>query len=304
MSKHDKLAGLASIGESIGDFDRTVPAAAGPRALPADQVGRERSKDVWSIEVDRIVPDPDQPRKEFDGDALVRLAESLKTRGQLQPIQVRWDTGLGRYVVLMGERRWRAAQAAGLAKLQCVVREKAPDDDERLSLQLVENCLREDLSPMEQARAFRTLMDRRGWTQEKLAAELAVSRTIVVRALSLLKLPDAVQEHVEQGGLAPSVAYELSKVDDPDEQVRLAAATVKGGLTRDDVAKQVRTTAAKKKKPAAKKLPPALVWRLNGYRVEVARKAGVDALEAAAVLEEAAARVRELIAGKAGQEAA
>jgi len=278
MSKHDKLMSLATISESLGDFERAAPAAPGPRAMPAEQVGRERSKDVWSIEVDRIVPDPDQPRKEFEPEALERLAESLRTKGQLQPIQVRWDAALERYVILTGERRWRAAQMAGMTRIQCSVRTAQIDDSERLSIQLIENCLREDLSPMEQARAFRTLMDQQGWTQEKLAAELAVSRSIVVRALSLLKLPDAVAEQVEQGGLPPSVAHEIAKLDDPAEQVRLAVATVKQGLTHKDVASQVRRPKAK---PKAARVPSVVVIRIQGFRLEVSRKAGVsrDALE-------------------------
>jgi len=300
--KHEMLnANLGNIRESLGNFDRSAPASAiGPRAASPKMVGVTRSRDVSEIEIDRIAPDPDQPRKEFDAEALERLAESLRTRGQLQPIQVRWSDDAGRYVVLIGERRWRAAQIAGLTKLQCVVREAAIGDDERLSIQLIENALREDLSPVEQARAFRTLMHRQGWTGERLADELAVSKSQVAKALSLLKLPAAVQEQVEQGGLAPSAAYELAKLDDPTAQVRLAAAVVEQGLTRDDVVKQVRgASTARKKKPAVKKLPPAMVWRLNGYRVEVARKAGVEAREAVAVLREAAARIEASLEGDA-----
>lgn len=298
--KHEMLnANLSNIRESLGNFDRTTSApAVGPRAASPKMVGVTRSRDVSEIELDRIVPDPDQPRKEFDPDALERLAESLKTRGQLQPIQVRWSDDAGRYVVLLGERRWRAAQMAGMTKIQCVVRETVLGDDERLSIQLIENALREDLSPVEQARAFRILMDRQGWTGERLADELTVSKSQVAKTLSLLKLPAAVQEQVEQGGLAPSAAYELARLDDPIEQIRLATTATEQGLTRDDVARQVRTSSpSRKKKPTAKKLPPAMVWRFNGYRVEVSRKAGVDAGEAAAALEEAAARLRATIVG-------
>lgn len=306
MSKFEKLMGLSSIGESVGDFDRSTPppSSLGPRSIAADQVGKERSKDVYAIDVDRIIPDPDQPRKEFDADALARLAESLKTRGQLQPIQVRWDEGAGRYVVLLGERRWRAAQSAGLTKLQCIVRSAPLASDEKLSLQLVENALREDLSPLEQARAFRTLMDRQGWNQERLAEELAVSRALVYRSLSLLKLPASIQDEVEQGALAPSAAYEIAKLDDPAAQVRLATVAAEQGLTRDDVAKQVRKSPLKKRTASAKKLPTARVWRVDGYRVEISRKSGVDSAAILTVLEEITARLRDELAGIGGQEAA
>lgn len=304
MSKFDKFAGLASVAESVGARRNETPATnRGPVAIPADQVGRERAKNAWSIEVDRIVPDPDQPRKEFDPDAIARLAESLKTRGQLQPIQVRWDAGLERFVVLMGERRWRAAQAAGLSKLQCIVRDDPIDDDQRLALQLVENCLREDLAPVEQARAFRILMDSRGWNQERLAEELAVTPMLVSRALGLLRLPAEVQEKVDAGALAASSAHEIAKLDDPTAQVRIATAAVEQGLTRDDVARQVRRSPSKKKVPAAKKLPAARVWRVEGCRVEVSRKSGVDHATARAALVEALARLDAEL-GEATAEAA
>jgi len=293
VSKRDQFMGLSTLSESVGARRReggaTGPA---PVALPADQVGRERARNAWAIDVDRIVPDPTQPRREFDEEALGRMAQSLKARGQLQPIQVRWDAAVERFVILMGERRWRAAQLAGMPKLHCVVRDEPLSDEQRLALQVIENCLREDLSPMEQARAFKTLMERQGWTQEQLAAELALSRTAVVRALSLLKLPGAVQDQVEQGGVAPSVAHELAKLDDPAEQIRLADATVKQGLTHKDVAVQVRRP-SKAKKVKAARVPTTVVLRVMGFRIEVSRKAGVPREDLEAVLLAALAQLKE-----------
>lgn len=301
MSKLDKFIGLSSLAESVGRRNVAAPASAGSFSLPPEQIGRDRAKDVWMIDLDRIVPDPDQPRKEFEADAIERLAASLQTKGQLQPIQVRWDAGLERFVVLMGERRWRAAHAAGLVKLQCVVREATLSDDERLSLQVIENCLREDLKPIEQARAFQGLMARQGWTQEQLASELAVSRTIVVRALSLLKLPEPVQAQVEQGGLTPSAAHELAKLDDPAEQIRLAEATVKHGLTHKDVVAQVRRP---QKKTKAVRVPSAVVLRVQGFRLEISRKTGVPRNTVESVLVAALEQIRNDKAGDEGQEAA
>nr|WP_303652951.1 ParB/RepB/Spo0J family partition protein [Paludisphaera mucosa] len=253
--------------------------------------------DVAVIETGRIQPDTDQPRTEFDPEALERLAESLKTRGQLQPIQVRWDEGRGAYVIILGERRWRAAQLAGLATIRAVIRDGTLGDKEKLALQLVENCLREDLSPMEQARAFRSLMDRQGWTQEKLSEELAVSRTAIVRALSLLKLPAEIQDRVEQGGLAPSAAHEIAKLEDPTEQVRLAEETVRQGLGQKDLAARVKRTP--KGKPKAPKVPVRVVLKAQGFRVEVSRKAGVpsEAIEPLLL-----ALLDQLRVGKAGED--
>ncbi|MGE3819745.1 MAG: ParB/RepB/Spo0J family partition protein, partial [Isosphaeraceae bacterium] len=157
MSKRDELMkGLGNVRESMGDFEsagapRTTPAA-GPRTTPAHLVGVVRSKDVSQIAIDRIERDPTQPREDFDADALERLAQSLKTRGLLQPLRVRWDAGLDRYVILCGERRWRAARMAGLESLACVIIEGDLSPQERLAVQLVENALREDLRPIEQAK--------------------------------------------------------------------------------------------------------------------------------------------------------
>jgi len=302
VSKADLMASLAgNLDDSIG-LNRRPAAAVGANArpIPAQEVGRSRSKTSWEIEVDRIVPDPDQPRKEFEPEALDRLAESLRTRGQLQPIQVRWDAGLERFVILMGERRWRAAQVAGVKALSCVVRDGAIADGEKLSIQLVENCLREDLSPVDQAKAFRALMDLEGWAAERLAGQLAISKASVIKALSLLNLPESIQEKVDSGDIPQSTAYEISKLDDPAAQIRLATAAAEQGLTRDDVVKQVRRSPSKKKAPAAKKLPAARVWRVEGCRVEVSRKSGVDHATARAALAEAMARLdAELAEGQA-----
>jgi len=276
--------------DSVGAHRRPGATHAAAPDVQADKVGRERSRDAYTIDIDRIVPDPDQPRKEFEPEALDRLADSLKTRGQLQPIQVRWDAAVDRYVVVMGERRWRAAQAAGLKTLSCVVRDGALGDGEKLSIQLVENCLREDLKPIEQAHAFRALMDREGWSHQRLAEELAVSQGTITRALSLLKLPESIRDRVEQGALSPSHAHEIAKLDDPREQIRLAETAVEQGLTRDDVAKQVK--ASPRKKAAAKKVQAVAVFRLGGYRIEVTRKAGIEPETASLALQEASQRIK------------
>jgi len=292
-----------NLDESLGALRKSGGPTPGVRAVPADSIGRERARDVWMIEVDRIAPDPDQPRKEFDPEALDRLAESIRTRGQLQPIQVRWNAELERFVILMGERRWRASQLAGLKSLACVVRDREIDDAEKLSIQLVENCLREDLSPVDQAKAFRSLMQSQGWSQDRVASELAISQASVAKALSILRLPETVQARVDSGDLAASVAYEIAKLDDPAAQVRLATEAAEQGFTREDVVKQVRRAPSKKKAPAAKKLPPARVWRIDGFRVEVGRKAGVDPAAALAAVEEVAARLRAELGGSQAEAA-
>ncbi len=127
---------------------RGVSAPVVAATIDPKKQGVARSQNTAEIRVDRIVRDANQPREEFDPEGLASLAESLKTRGQLQPIRVRWDEGRGVYVIVCGERRWRAAALAGLETLTCVIHEGEIDV---LAIQLIENALREDLKPIEQA---------------------------------------------------------------------------------------------------------------------------------------------------------
>lgn len=245
MSKLEEMKRSASLGGRPGAFPPGMsPAQATARPARLEGVRADRSAS-W-IALDRIEADPDQPRTEFDPEDLARLAESLRTKGQLQPIRVRWNEERSMYVVLAGERRWRAARQAGLAELQCVVHDGPLEDADKLGLQVIENALRSDLRPIEQARAYRRVLDAKGWTMTELAQELAIHPTTVARALSLLELPEAVQERVEQGGLSPSAAAEISKLASPVDQVAVAEAVAAQNLARDEVAAIVRTVKARK----------------------------------------------------------
>lgn len=234
----------ANIGESIDNTRRTgVLGGAGEAApvAPANRyAGLNRVKGALELPIDRVVADPNQPRQEFDAESLDRLAHSLKERGQIQPIRVRWSAELDKWVIVAGERRWRAAQLAGLAKLDAVETNAPQSAAEILMEQLVENCLREDLKPVEQARAFRVLMDTQGLNQQQLAETLRVSESQVTRAMALLALPAAVQEQVETGAIPPTVAYEVSKLPDPSEQVAIVDQVLRDGLTRSEVVEAVR----------------------------------------------------------------
>lgn len=217
--------------------------AAGPGA--EKYKGAARVKDAFSIELGRLARDPEQPRKEFDPEELERLAESLRTRGQLQPIRVRYDERLGRWVIVSGERRYRAAMTAGLATLVAVEAKGDVTPEDLLEDQLVENCVREDLKPIEQARAFRALIDRRGYSYRQLADVLSVSHQVVVRALALLGLPVELQEKVDAGTVSPTVAVEVGRVEDERERRELIAEVESGALTREDVVKVVRSRASR-----------------------------------------------------------
>jgi ParB family chromosome partitioning protein len=161
-------------------------------------------------------------------------------------------------VVLAGERRWRAARMAGLTELQCVIHDAPMAADERLALQLIENALRDDLRPVEQARAYKRLMEAKGWTMTELAAELKVHQTSISRALALLDLPSTVQVRVEQGALAPSTAAEIAKIDNPEEQQAVAEEAIASGLKRAEVAAVVQAVRAKRPVPEPRPEPVVL----------------------------------------------
>jgi ParB family chromosome partitioning protein len=324
MGKLDELrrSALSNIDESMGGGrNEVIPRVlgGGPRSAPARLQGITRSNSAAEIPLEKIVPDPDQPREEFDPEALQRLAESLKTRGQLQPIRVRWVESAERYMIVCGERRWRAAELAGLPTMSCVIADGPVSPSELLALQLVENLLREDLRPLEQAKGFKALMDANGWSGNQLAKSLGVAQPSVVRALALLELPDAIQDQVEGGTLAPATAYELSKVEDPEAQRDLAERVVTEGLNRAEVVEAVREVKATEKSRGGKatggkgkaskpskptRLPAEIKHRGNGgCRVLVQTTAKTVAGDVVAALRELADRL-EREAGERAQEAA
>lgn len=194
MNKFSRLSGL--VGSRLEADAQTNPRTVG--TTPA--VG------VVAIELGRIVPDPDQPRKTFDPDEINDLARSLKRDGQLEPIRVRYDAGQDKYVILVGERRFRASGVAGLPTVLAIVEDRELPRDRVIALQLIENALRSDLEPIEAARAYRDLMDAWGCTQSDLAYRLNISQSKVSRALALLDLPEAVAAGVRAGEVKPSAA--------------------------------------------------------------------------------------------------
>jgi ParB family chromosome partitioning protein len=240
MSKRDDLMRDAgNILESMGAGVPTAGTEARTSAVPVHLRGVDRMRDAKLIPLDLIEPDPGQPRKEFDPAGLTKLADSLRKRGQLQPVMVCWNDSQAAYVILTGERRWRAARQAGLEKLACIVRDRSMTEGELRAVQLIENCLREDLRPLEQAHAYRDLMAANEWSARRLAEELDLNHATVLRALALLELPDDIQRRVASGALAPSAAAELARLD-PDEAKALADRAATERLTRDQVAEAVR----------------------------------------------------------------
>jgi ParB family chromosome partitioning protein len=175
------------------------------------------TSNVQELPIGSIVANPRQPRKAFDDNTLRDLAQSLKRSGLLQPVVVRRHGQ--QFQIVVGERRWRAAGMAGMSHIPAVVREAT--DAETLELALVENLLREDLNPMEEAEAYQRLLGEFDWTQEDLGERVGKDRSSVANCLRLLKLPELIQDDLRAGRLTMGHARALLSLDSPAEQLKL-----------------------------------------------------------------------------------
>ncbi|MBA2564629.1 MAG: ParB/RepB/Spo0J family partition protein [Gemmatimonadetes bacterium] len=205
---------------------------------------------VREVPVARCAPNPGQPRSRFDDEAGKGLLESIRARGVLQPILVTADAA-GGYRIVAGERRWRAAQAAGLETIPALV--KSLNDREMVEVALVENLQREDLNAMEEARGYRRLAAEFDLTQAEIAERVAKDRSTVANALRLLDLPPEVQGFVEERRLSMTHARALLGLPSAEDQVLLAREIVARGLSARQVEARVRRSRAS----AGRRLPPS-----------------------------------------------
>jgi ParB family chromosome partitioning protein len=185
-----------------------------------------RDEELRELPVDLIAPSPTQPRRRFDQDSLQALAGSLGERGVLQPVLVRPRPG-GTYELVAGERRWRAAQIAGLTAIPALVRSR--DDAEALELALIENMAREDLSPIEEARACAALVEELGLTREEVGRRVGRGRVAVSNLVRLLDLPDEVIDLLQEGALSEGHGRALLMAEDHGARTRLARTAVQEG---------------------------------------------------------------------------
>lgn len=203
---------------------------------------------VQEIAIGDIDPNPDQPRRTFPEESLVQLAQSIQEQGVLQPLLVA-PGDFGRYLLVAGERRWRAARRAGLETVPCIVRSLSPA--QQMEIALIENLQREDLNPLEVAQGIQSLMKEFGYTQEQVAQRLSKSRPAVANLLRLLSLPEEVMELIRQGVLTAGHARVLAGLDSAEEQLLLAREAVEKGYS----VRQLEAVAAERKKAAAAKPP-------------------------------------------------
>ncbi len=204
------MASKHGLGRGLG----ALLAPSDPNPLPATAPA---GGGILEIPIDAIAPNPQQPRKTFEISTLNELAASMRQSGVIQPIVVR-ATGQG-YQLIVGERRWRAAKMAGLQSIPAVLREAT--DSQSLELALIENLLREDLNPMEEAEAYQRLLAQFAWTQEELAERVGKDRSSIANCLRLLRLPESIQADLRAGRLTMGHARALLSLESAADQLRL-----------------------------------------------------------------------------------
>jgi ParB family chromosome partitioning protein len=227
---------------------RGLSALLGDAAEAASDLAPVDRASINEIDIDLIRPNPEQPRTRFTEQALADLAKSIAANGIVQPIVVRPKDG--RYEIVAGERRWRAAQRAGLHRIPAAVKEVA--DDKLLELALIENIQRQELNPIEEAKAYRKLIDNIGLTQEEVSERVGRERSLVATTIRLLQLPDDVQGLVEEGKLSAGHGRAILMASDSAAQRRAARRVIEDGLSVRETERLVKQMGKTPGAPAPK----------------------------------------------------
>lgn len=293
MGKLDKLFGGSRGGDQTTASNLGVREAGHSVAtLPTearDEKLRYTKRDMSAkvIGLSRIIA-KEQVRKDFDEADLNELAHSLKTVGQTNPCLVYWSEADERYVIIAGERRFRAAKLAGLKTLDCKVHPSEPDEAELVELQFVENAVRTDLNPIEEAESYRRLKELKGFSAVQLAERIGKNHSTVSRSLQLLKLPEEIQEHVAKARVPMSVAREIVKLKDEAAQITMAEAYLRGELTTSQ-AQAVTSKKVHAKRSATSRLKK---FTHQGLGVAATLKRGQTNADLIDALEEWVAKLR------------
>lgn len=248
--------------ESIG----IRPEAESSNLLPAFSANQVDTLNATIIPVNQIIADPQQPRTQFDEASLKRLAQSIQRKGQLSPIRVRWSEERRCWIIISGERRWRACQLAGLTTIHCCIQTGEQTSSHIREEQLVENLLREELNPIDEARAFQTLIEINQWTNKQLAEALSIPASKVTRTLALLKLSHAVQSKITTGEIPARTAYEISRL--PSEAARESVAQ-QAVAEKWTLAKTKRSMANREHKRQSRQAPQLTFYVEGEWRVVV-----------------------------------
>jgi len=224
---------------------------------------------LW-VKLTKLEPDPDQPRKDFGEDELNELADSIRTHNIFQPLLVqKKDHG---YMIVAGERRWRAAKIAGLREVPVIVRDF--NEQEKVEIQLLENLQRQKLNPIEEGQAYKRLLSDYGLKQDELGERIGKNRVTITNAMRLLKLDMRVQQMVIEGKLRQGHARSLLPISDGDKQYEMACRIFDKQMTVREIEKMVREFEKPPKKSAPKKTTEALELILRKYEDEIRENIG------------------------------
>lgn len=245
----------------------------GLSALLGDETSQPREENFLELDIDLIEPNSEQPRSRFTEERLEELAQSIRANGIVQPIIVRRRGA--RYQIIAGERRWRAAQKAGLKKISSVVKEVA--DDKLLELALIENIQRQELNAIEEARAYKNLADTIGLTQEMIAERVGKNRTVITTFLRLLKLPDDIQKLVEEEKLSAGHGRALLMIDDNNSQRKLATQVIELSMSVRETEKAVKKISRDESQTVEKKeVKPKIDANVKAAETKLRRQLGTQ----------------------------
>jgi len=287
--------------ESLG-MHVPVEATATPASVELSAIEGQikRMKNAQVIEIVKIEPDPEQPRKHFDEAELQQLADSLQSEGQLQPISVWRDRSSEerKYIIIAGERRWRAAKLAGLETINAIVERGRPTEEELRIRQYAENAIRSDMRPIELAIFYKAMLDSTGASLRELAPKLHTSASKISRALKLLEFPEDIQEQINNGKIPHTVAYHVLKLEGEDKQRKYIADFLAGETSTEEISANSKSSSTgrptKTKKPKTNK-----VNTIRGLKISVSSKDRLTQPEIAERLRELADRLENDRRGRA-----
>jgi len=268
------------------------------RGLSALIPDADEEDGVREVELGLIKPNPYQPRTEFDDQKLEELARSIEEHGVIQPIIVRKKDG--GYELVAGERRWRAAKKAGIRKIPAIVKEYS--DGQMLEIALLENLQREDLNPIEEATAYKQLIEDLGITQETLSKRIGKSRSVIANSIRLLNLPEEIQNLLAKGKITTGHARALLSLDNEEEQKQMAQKILERDLTVREIEKLVKKP--KKQNKLSKKTNPLIIHledilkQFFGTKVKVRSGKNKGKIEIEYYSEEDLERILELVMGR------
>lgn len=245
----------------------------GLSALLGDEPASSNGENFLELDIDLIEPNSEQPRSRFTEEKLEELAQSIRANGIVQPIIVRKRGA--RYQIIAGERRWRAAQKAGLQKISSIIKEVA--DDKLLELALIENIQRQELNAIEEARAYKNLVDSIGLTQEMIAERVGKNRTVITTFLRLLKLPKDIQKLVEEEKITAGHGRALLMIDSVDSQRKLATQVIELSLSVRETEKAVKRIGKDEEQTVEKKsVKPKIDANVKAAETKLRRQLGTQ----------------------------